>query len=343
MESKINIGVIGCGIAANILHWPAIKSLHDNFTITAVCNHTEEKASQFAKLVGEEYSKDIPTYLDYKQLLALDSVDAVAVILPIEFNYEVCKAAAKAGKHIMVEKPIAVNLEEAKLLLELEKKFPDLVMMVAENFRYRPVYTALKKTIQDKLIGKPYYVEWKNWANVNPKDNQYAKTSWRINHQYEGGFVTDGGVHNIAALRDIFGDLELTGSSKVQVNPEIGRTDTLSYLFKSKGRDGIPPVSGLLQMFFSVKRKTSQSLIVLGSNGSLEVEDDTMTIFEGNDNFSITSEKFPDDGGYENEYIDFYSAISRNTAIKSSFFEAYCDFETIMHALKQAKQLENPF
>ena len=339
MGDKINIGIIGCGIAANILHWPAIKSLQDQFTIAAVCNHTEEKANQFSKLVGAEYSKDIPIYLDYKQLLALESVDAVAIILPIELNYEVCKAAAEAGKHIMVEKPIAVNLDEAKLLLELEKEFPDLVMMVAENFRYRPVYAALKKTIQKDLIGTPYYVEWKNWANVDPKDNQYARTSWRINHQYEGGFVTDGGVHNIAALRDVFGDLELTGSSKVQVNPKIGRMDTFSYLFRSKGREGIPPVSGLLQMFFSVKRKTSKSLIVLGSNGSLEIEDDTLTVFEGDDDFSISSEKFPDDGGYENEYKDFYSVITQNTKIKSSFYEAYCDFETIMHALKQANQL----
>lgn len=336
MGKKINIGMIGCGIAANILHWPALKTLQNDFTISAVCNHTPEKAKKFAKLVGETYGKEIPLYQDYKELLALDTVDAVAIMLPIELNYEACKAAAEAGKHIMVEKPIAVDLKEAKQLLALEKEFPELVMMVAENFRYCPVYDALKDAIQKGLIGTPYHVEWKSWMNVDPKDNQYAQTSWRINHQYEGGFVTDGGVHNIAALRDIFGDLDLIGASKAQVNPEIGRTDTLNYLFKSQGREKIPPVSGLLQMFFSVKRKSTQSLTVLGSKGTIELYDETLIILEDDAGQSISTEKFEDDGGYENEYKDFYAAIVNNTTIKSPFSEGYQDLKTIIHALEKA-------
>jgi predicted dehydrogenase len=336
MGKKINIGMIGCGIAANILHWPALKTLQDDFSITAVCNHTPEKATSFARLVGDTYNKEIPVYLNYKELLALETVDAVAVILPIDLNYEVCRAAAEAGKHIMVEKPIAVNIEEAKQLLALEKEFPELTMMVAENFRYRPVYETLKEAIQKGQIGTPYHVEWKSWMNVDPKENQYAQTSWRINHQYEGGFVTDGGVHNIAALRDIFGDLILIGASKAQVNPEIGRTDTFNYLFKSQGRDKIPPVSGLLQMFFSVKRKSAESLIVLGSKGTIELVDDTLIVLEDDASQSISTEKFTDDGGYENEYKDFYSAIVKKTIIKSSFSEAYKDLETIFQALQEA-------
>jgi predicted dehydrogenase len=90
MNKKIRLGIIGCGIAANDLHWPALKALQNSFTITAVCNHTTDKAERFAMLVGEEYSMVIPTFLDYKELIALETIDAVAVILPIELNLKVC-------------------------------------------------------------------------------------------------------------------------------------------------------------------------------------------------------------------------------------------------------------
>ena len=98
----IKLGIIGCGIAAKKLHYPALKKLKDRFTITAVCNHTEKKAKEFSQMVG-----GVPYTLDYRELLAMEDVEAVAIVLPIHLNRLVIADALKAGKHVIAEKPIA--------------------------------------------------------------------------------------------------------------------------------------------------------------------------------------------------------------------------------------------
>ena len=110
--NKIKLGIIGCGIATKELHWPALQKLKDKFEITMVCNHTEPKAKDFARIVG-----GVPYVLDYRELLQNSNVEAVDIILPIHLNYQVTKDALEAGKHVIVEKPIAANLEQAKEML----------------------------------------------------------------------------------------------------------------------------------------------------------------------------------------------------------------------------------
>jgi predicted dehydrogenase len=342
VKGPIRLGIIGCGIAARELHWPALQRLPDHFTIVAVCNHTPEKAMQFAEMVGIAYGKDIPYVLDYQQLLSMPEVEAVAILLPVELNKRVCQEAAAAGKHILVEKPISENLESASRLLKLEREYPQLAMMVAENFRYRPIYTALAEVLRSGTIGTPYFAEWRCWQRVDPATNKYAGTRWRINHQYAGGFVTDAGVHNIAVLRDMLGRLELVGSTTCSVNPAIGRTDTLVYLFRSEGCDGIPPLSGILNMGFSVNGITDFRLQVLGSQGSAIVDGTTLSVYgqTPNDEAALSVQEYPDDGGYYAEYLDFHKAITTGQPPISTFEKAYGDLETILNAIEGAKGSE---
>jgi len=105
----IKLGIIGCGIAARNLHWPALQKLKDKFEITMVCNHSEPKARDFAEIVG-----GVPYVLDYRKLLQSPAVEAVDIVLPIYLNYQVTGDALQAGKHTVVEKPLAANLPDAK-------------------------------------------------------------------------------------------------------------------------------------------------------------------------------------------------------------------------------------
>ena len=118
MESKIKLGIIGTGLSAKNLHLPALRKLEDKFEITAVCNHTEAKAVEFSKLVG-----DVRYYLNYKDILADENVDAVDITLPIDLNYKVTVEALKSGKHVFLEKPLAASLIEAKKMLSLKRKY----------------------------------------------------------------------------------------------------------------------------------------------------------------------------------------------------------------------------
>nr|MBC8400837.1 Gfo/Idh/MocA family oxidoreductase [Candidatus Neomarinimicrobiota bacterium] len=78
----IKLGIIGTGLAARKLHWPALKKLLAKFEIATVCNHTDQKAREFARLVG-----GVPYVLDYHDLLDNSQIEAVDIVLPIELNH----------------------------------------------------------------------------------------------------------------------------------------------------------------------------------------------------------------------------------------------------------------
>ena len=318
----IKLGIIGCGIAARELHLPALNKLKDKFVITAVCNHTEQKAKSFSKLVG-----GVPYMLDYHDLLNRDNVEAVDIILPIEMNYQVTKESLQAGKHVIVEKPLAVNLLEAKAMLEFPNRF-NLKMIVAENYRYRPIYRRLKSLLDSGTIGSPYSVFWNIYRFVDTS-SKFAQTKWRINHKYKGGFITDGGVHQIAALRDLFGDFISGFSFSKSINPSIGELDTFCLQFNTDS------IHGVLNIFYSSIGYSEDKLIVLGDNGTIIVEGNKLTIKlkEKQD----IDEIIDDDGGYSGQFIDFHQALRYNGNILSTFSEAYKDLESILKAIEAAE------
>ncbi len=325
MNRPVKLGIIGCGIAARELHYPALKKLKDKFEITVVCNHTEPKAREFAALVG-----GVPYVLDYHELLQRDDVEAVDIILPIHLNFQVTKDALEAGKHVILEKPLAANIDEAGEMLSFPEKY-DLVMMVAENYRYRPTFHRLKELLAENVIGKIFSVFWNIFYHVDTK-NKYARTKWRIQHQYPGGFITDGGVHNIAALRYLFGDFESGHAFVKSINPAIGRVDTFSLQFRTKSG-----VDGVFNDFFSSHGYSENRLIVLGDEGSLVVENNTISISKDGE-APIVENIDDDDGGYYNEFVDFYNGIREGQPVLSTFEESYRDLEIILQALESAER-----
>ncbi|RMF60207.1 MAG: gfo/Idh/MocA family oxidoreductase [Calditrichaeota bacterium] len=321
----VRLGMIGCGIAARDLHLPALQRLSDKFEIVAVCNISEPKAREFASRVG-----DVPYYLDYRELLAQSQVEAVDIALPIHLNYSVTRAALEAGKHVMVEKPLAGNLGDARKMLEFEQRFPQ-VMMVAENFRYHEAFRLLRSIFDEGEIGKPYAVFWDVFRLVD-ENNKYAKTEWRLNHTYPGGFITDGGVHNIAALRDLFGDFIRGSALTRSINPGIGEIDTLSLQFETERG-----VYGVLNLFVSSRGYRANRIVVLGSRGSVEVQDNRLIRVNRGDT-APQDHVLEEDLSYVREFEDFYCAIRENKRVLSTFAEAYRDLETMLTALERARE-----
>jgi predicted dehydrogenase len=145
----VKLAIIGTGIAAKELHLPALMKLKDKYEIVAVCNHTEQKAREFSRLVN-----NVPFTLNYRDILSSSAVEAVDIALPIHLNFRVVKDALEAGKHVIVEKPIAGNLFDAELMTTFPDRY-DSVMLVAENFRYNPVFIRARQIIASGEIGKP--------------------------------------------------------------------------------------------------------------------------------------------------------------------------------------------
>jgi len=315
MKNKIKLGIIGTGLAAKNLHLPALKRLSDKFEITAVCNHTEPKAKEFSQLLG-----GVPYFLSYEELLRQDNVDAVDIALPIELNYEAALASLKAGKHVFLEKPVAADMEQAEAML----KFPEIykrVILVAENFRYRKVFRRVKEIIDSGEIGRHYAAHWNLFYGITT-ENEYAATKWRQNHKYPGGFITDAGVHNIAALRLLFGEVISVTSLSKSINPAIGTPDTLTMTLKFDSS-----VQAVFNIYFSVKGYWENKFLIFGDKGTIEVTENLIKLN------GTREEDCSDDSGYYAEFLDFYNAVINNTHTKSDVYQGYKDLEVIMKSL----------
>lgn len=319
----IRLGIIGTGIAARDIHLPAILQLKDKFEIVAVCNHTEPKAKEYAEKAG-----GVPYVLDYKELLAMDDIEAVDIVLPIHLNCEVTLDALKAGKHVMVEKPIASNLEEAAKMREFPRQFPLRTMMVAEHFRYSPRIKRVREWLDEGFIGKPYAIFWDVNILMN-SENKYYHTAWRLKHQYPGGFITDGGIHNISAIRYLMGDFTSGMALTKSINRDIGEIDTFSFQFKMSG-----DVMGVFNLLDTSMGHREFNMRIFGDEGTILDVNNTITLKRPGEADIV--ETFEGDPGYLGEFENFYNAVRNNERIEASFEECYKDFEVMVKVLEKA-------
>jgi predicted dehydrogenase len=203
---KLRLGVIGTGLAWDRLHYPALKELSDKYEIVAVCNKAVDKAQGFAQ--GINLSQE-NIYGDYNEMLKRDDIDVVDVLVPISENFEVARDVLNAGKNLIAEKPFAATIEGAKELIELKNK-NNLKVMVAENFRYEDGNRMIKDIISKGKIGEVAYFVFNTAANFQKEQytDSFASTEWRQHPYFEGGIFLDGGVHDMALMRFLFGEVE---------------------------------------------------------------------------------------------------------------------------------------
>lgn len=324
----VRLGIIGCGIAARELHWPALKDMKDRFRITVVCNRTEPKARSFAELAG-----GVPYVLDYHEVLARDDVDAVSVILPFGLNRRVTEDAVAAGKHVMLEKPLAATLDDARALVQLEKE-TGLTLMVAENFRYRRLYLRTRELVESGSIGSPYAAIWNFATDVATGANlQYLGTKWRLDSGvYPGGFIVDGGVHITAVIHDLFGEIAFVTAMTSGVNADAGLIDTMATGFVTK-----KGVMGTIHQFYSSRGLRANTLTIHGDRGTIVVDNNVSTIAIHIPDSETVSEIVDAERGYVGEYDNFYRAIRCGEPVVSTLGKAYRDFLVLMRALDAAE------
>lgn len=141
--SQLRIGIIGCGSVSQIIHLPTLNQLNDRFTVTAICDVSQNVLAG----VGDDWG--IATRLtDYQALLALDTVDAVLIANPDVFHAEVTIAALRAGKHALVEKPMCLNLAENDAIIAAEKE-TGLTVQVGTMRRYAPAFIEACRLVRE--------------------------------------------------------------------------------------------------------------------------------------------------------------------------------------------------
>jgi predicted dehydrogenase len=183
---KLNIGVIGLG-AIGQQHMQALKEV-ERANLLGVADINKEVAEKASEKFGAK------SFTDYKEMLAMPGLDAVIVATPDEIHTEPCLDAAEAGKHILVEKPIATTIEDANAIIEATEK-AKVKLMVGFSLRFNLHYMKVKKMVADGQFGDLISIFSRRLNLVTQAD--------RINGRC--GVLHFLGIHEFDVLRWIIG------------------------------------------------------------------------------------------------------------------------------------------
>lgn len=312
MPEKIKLGVIGIGFAWDRLHYPALKELSDKYEIKAVCNKTIDKAQGFAATIN------LPTdciYSNYKEMLKRTDIDTVDVLVPISENFEVARDVLNANKNLIAEKPFSATLEGANELIGLKIKNNSKVM-VAENFRYDEGNRIIKDIISSGQIGEVMYFILNTGADFDKEmtGGTFAAKEWRQHPNFYGGIFLDGGIHDIALMRFLFGDIEnLYALGRPQDEPYCPYM-SINTLLKFKNN-----VSGHYCYYSkgSELQKPPVGLRIFGSLGDIYLESKECGVVHVNYKNGTSEQKtFTPARGYYNELLNFYTGNIESTPEK---------------------------
>ena len=153
-DRSVKVGIIGCGGIANKKHMPALKRQKD-VEMVAFCDIVIERAEKAAKEYG---TPDAKVYTDYKELLLDHEIEAVHICTPNRSHSFITVDALRAGKHVMCEKPMAINSAEAKKMVDAAKE-TGKVLTIGYQSRQRSDSQFMKQRSLDGTFGDIYYAE----------------------------------------------------------------------------------------------------------------------------------------------------------------------------------------
>jgi len=191
--SSINLALIGCGGMGGA-HLNALGELKRNgvetINLVAVCDVDKPKAETFAERATLMLRRRPSVYDDFHEMLRREpELDAVDIIVEHRAHHTVAVLCLEAGKHVIMEKPLAITMRACKLIVETAER-NGRVLATAENYRRSPQNRAIHWAIEGGMIGEPRLLFWQNAG--------YWLGSWGWRHNKMaagGGWCLDGGVH----------------------------------------------------------------------------------------------------------------------------------------------------
>ena len=335
---RLKVGIVGAGMAFERLHYPAFQELGDRYQVVAVCDEDRFKAEQWAQKLG---LSDQDIYTDYRELARRDDVQVIDIMVPIGLNFTVAEGVAKiisgTGKGIILEKPLAPTLEQAKAAAELPRKY-NIMMMIAENYRYDEETNLIRDLVGEGSIGDVDYFILNRMFNMpdDMRSDNFAAREWRQHPDFPGGFFYDSAVHDMAALRHIFGAIDEVmayGQKKagtpgqltvVNVIIRFASGMTGSYSYCSGAKELQSPLVGLR---------------IFGRNGQIYHEQrdaGVVNVFMADGTSRQIS--YQPRRGYYNELLNFYNAFTGKEALAVTPELEFGDARTILAILESLEQ-----
>lgn len=252
MEINIRWGILS---TANIALESVIPAMLNSeyCSVISIASRDINKAKKIAKKF------QIPKYCSsYQELLDDKEIEAVYIPLPNHLHVEWAIKALKAGKHVLLEKPVALSSEEAKILQVEAKKHPTLKIMEAFMYRFHPQWIRVKEMVDAGEIGQLKTIQSSfSFFDDNPESIVNQK-------EYGGGSLMDIGCYPISISRFLFGEEPKNVSATIEYHPEF-KVDILatSILEFEKGTS---------TFFSSIQMIDNQQVQIFGTEGKITFE-----------------------------------------------------------------------
>ncbi len=188
--NDLNVGIIGLGWAAGA-HIETFKAIN-GANITTICSRRERDESELEK----QYGVPLKVYNDYEAMLADPDVHIVDICTPHPFHAEQAIAAAEAGKHLVIEKPIAISYDDVKNVRDAIRK-NGVSACVCFECRYSAHFTMIRSVIDAGLLGEIHFAEVDYYHGIGP---WYAQYEWNVKKDFGGSSLLTAGCHSLDGL-----------------------------------------------------------------------------------------------------------------------------------------------
>ncbi|MFL5584918.1 MAG: Gfo/Idh/MocA family protein [Gemmatimonadaceae bacterium] len=250
------IALVGCGrISKN--HFEAIEKV-DGLELCAVCDADAARAEQ----AGTQWG--VPWFTSYEKMLKDAKADVVTIATPSGLHAEQGVAAAHAGKHVVMEKPMAISLTGADALVHACDKAGVNLFVVKQN-RLNPPVQLLKRAVDRNRFGRVYMASCKvHWAR--PQE-YYDQAPWRGTWEFDGGAFMNQASHYVDLIQWLMGPVESVMAKTATLARRIETEDSGVAILKFRsGALGSIEVTML-----AYPRNLEGSITILGEKGSAKI------------------------------------------------------------------------
>jgi predicted dehydrogenase len=196
MAELMKVGMVGTSWWADLVLLPLFSS-HERASVSAICSRTRDRAEELAAKFT------VPqVFTDYREMITHGDLNAIVVATPDDLHYEIVMAALDAGLHVFCEKPIALNAQHAKAMLQ-KAEAAHLKHMVMYSWHWLPTIRHAKQLIDNGYLGTLYHGHM-HWVTGIMRDGDY---SWRRDAARANGVLGDLGSHLIHLALWFLGDV----------------------------------------------------------------------------------------------------------------------------------------
>jgi len=254
----LNIGIVGCGRIsrrhADLLGMGQITGAR----LVSVCDIDIDKA----KVVSDRYN--VPAYTDMDKMLCDEDIDVVVVLTPSGLHAKHVINLAKHGKDIMVEKPMALTLEDADSMIESCDRNNCRLFVIKQN-RFNVPVVKLREAYEKNRFGKLVLGTVRvRWAR---HQSYYDQDAWRGTWSMDGGVLTNQASHHVDMLEWIMGDVESVFARSTTALVNIEAEDTAVVILKFKNGS-----LGIIEATTATRPKDLEgSISILGEKGNVVI------------------------------------------------------------------------